>query len=60
MGILEDVRKTVPAAFQKVGDVVLVIAPVKLPTIEERLREFGSSEYAKTVLGEIWGTTASA
>jgi phosphoribosylformylglycinamidine synthase II len=56
VGILEDVRKTVPAAFQKAGDVVLVIAPVKLPTIEERLREFGSSEYAKTVLGELWGT----
>jgi phosphoribosylformylglycinamidine synthase subunit PurL len=56
VGILENVRKTVPAAFQKVGDMVLVIAPVKLPTIEERLREFGSSEYAKTVLGEMWGT----
>ena len=35
---------------------MLVIASAQLPTIEERLREFGSSEYAKTVLGEMWGT----
>ncbi len=55
VGIIEDVTKTVPAAFQKAGDIVLVIAPKELPTIEERLREFGSSEYAKTVVGEIWG-----
>ena len=56
VGIIEDVTKTVPAAFQKAGDSVLVIGPKKLPTIEERLREFGSSEYAKTVVGEMWGT----
>jgi phosphoribosylformylglycinamidine synthase len=56
VGLIEDVTKTVPAAFQKAGDIVLVIAPVKLPTIEERMREFGSSEYAKAVLGETWGT----
>jgi len=55
VGIIEDVTKSVPAAFEKAGDSVLVIAPKKLPTIEERLNEFGSSEYAKTVLGEIWG-----
>jgi len=59
VGLLEDVTKTVPAAFQKSGDAVLVIAPAKLPTIEDRLREFGSSEYAKTVLGELWGTPPS-
>src|SRR5271170_1781952 len=56
VGIIEDVTKTVPAAFQKAGDSVLVIGPEKLPTIEERLREFGSSEYTKAVLREIWGT----
>jgi phosphoribosylformylglycinamidine synthase len=55
VGLLEDVTKSVPAAFQKAGDVVLVIAPVKLPTIEERMCELGSSEYAKAVLGEMWG-----
>jgi phosphoribosylformylglycinamidine synthase len=56
VGLIEDVTKTVPAAFQKSGDIVLVIAPKQLPTIEERLREFGSSEYAKTILDEMWGT----
>jgi phosphoribosylformylglycinamidine synthase II len=56
VGLLEDVTKSVPSAFQKAGDAVLVIAPAKLPTIEDRLREFGSSEYAKTVLDELWGT----
>ncbi|WP_158749080.1 phosphoribosylformylglycinamidine synthase subunit PurL [Acidobacterium sp. S8] len=59
VGIIEDVAKTVPAAFQKAGDSVLLIAPAKLPTIEDRLREFGSSEYAKTILGELWGTPPS-
>ena len=59
VGLLEDITKTVPAAFQKSGDAVLMIAPAKLPTIEDRLREFGSSEYAKTVLGELWGTPPS-
>jgi phosphoribosylformylglycinamidine synthase len=32
------------------------LTPASLPTIEERLREFGSSEYAKTVLSHLWGT----
>lgn len=59
VGLLEDITKTVPAAFQKSDDAVLMIAPAKLPTIEDRLREFGSSEYAKTVLGELWGTPPS-
>jgi phosphoribosylformylglycinamidine synthase subunit PurL len=55
VGLLENVTNTVSAAFQKEGDIVLVIGPAKLPTIEERLCEFGSSEYAKAVLGELWG-----
>jgi phosphoribosylformylglycinamidine synthase subunit PurL len=56
VGLLEDVTKSVPSAFHKTGDAVLVIAPAKLATIEDRLREFGSSEYAKTILDELWGT----
>jgi phosphoribosylformylglycinamidine synthase II len=55
VGILEDVSKAVPADFQRVGDAVLLLTfPVDVP--EERFRrEFGSSEYAKTILGELWG-----
>jgi phosphoribosylformylglycinamidine synthase len=59
VGIIEEVAKTVPAAFQKAGDSVLLMTPAKLPTIEDRLREFGSSEYAKVVLNELWGTPPS-
>ncbi|HYK37173.1 phosphoribosylformylglycinamidine synthase subunit PurL [Alloacidobacterium sp.] len=56
VGLLEEVTKTVSSSFQKEGDIVLAIGPTRLSTIEERLREFGSSEYAKTILGELWGT----
>jgi len=59
VGLLEEVTKSVLSSFRKAGDAVLLIAPAKLPTIEDRLREFGSSEYAKTVLGELWGTPPS-
>jgi phosphoribosylformylglycinamidine (FGAM) synthase-like enzyme len=66
VGLLDDVTKAVPTAFQNVGDVILLIFPKgSLPTrfyrAEERpssvwLSELGSSEYAKSILGEIWGT----
>ncbi len=59
VGILEDITKTVPADFRQEGDAVLLIGARKLPPIEHRLREFGSSEYAKTVLGEVWGAPPS-
>ncbi len=59
VGVIEEVAKSVPSSFQKAGDSVLLIAAQKLPTIEDRLREFGSSEYAKVVLGELWGTPPS-
>jgi phosphoribosylformylglycinamidine synthase len=95
VGILDDVTKAVPAAFQREGDAVVLLWPVprgeqpdpslKVPfqpepmkyyPVEEVNREpvadvdpeepetaaaqnlaaFGSSEYAKTVLGGFWGT----
>ena len=59
VGILEDVTKAVPADFQRVGQAVLLIGPEKTEIIEERLREFGSSEYAKNILGDLWGTPPS-
>src|SRR6202789_3910846 len=53
--IIAQLSKAVPADFQRVGDAVLLLTfPVDVP--EERFRrEFGSSEYAKTILGELWG-----
>jgi len=94
VGILEDVTKAVPAAFQKSGDAILLLWPVPrgeapnpnlsvplqpppisqypLPAVNEasepkaipdateeetnsELIAFGSSEYAKAVLGKLWG-----
>ncbi|MBW4028092.1 MAG: phosphoribosylformylglycinamidine synthase subunit PurL [Acidobacteria bacterium] len=59
VGIIDDVTKALPSAFQAPGHAVLLISPEKIGTIEERLREFGSSEYAKQVLGELWGVPPS-
>src|SRR5277367_3347467 len=56
VGIIDDVTKSVPANFQKAGDVVAVFSPYSAEWNEEKDREFGSSEYAKAVLREIWGT----
>jgi phosphoribosylformylglycinamidine synthase len=54
VGILDDVANAVPADFQQVGDYVLVIEPnVSRPIAWQK--ELGSSQYAKSVLGEYWG-----
>jgi phosphoribosylformylglycinamidine synthase subunit PurL len=53
VGILDDVRKTVPASFQQEGDAVLVLEWSFYP---EALGDFGSSEFAKEILGATWGT----
>jgi phosphoribosylformylglycinamidine synthase len=55
VGIIEDVTKSVPAGFQRAGDLVLIISAPTGPMGEEALRSFGSSEYARSVLGEVWG-----
>jgi phosphoribosylformylglycinamidine synthase subunit PurL len=59
VGILEQVEKAVSADFSQLGDAVLLLAPRSLAPLEERMREFGSSEYAKAVLGQLWGTPPS-
>ena len=56
VGLLEDVTKSVPASFQAVGDAILLITPAPVVPVEERYRELGSSEFAKTILKELWGT----
>ncbi|MHB8302526.1 MAG: phosphoribosylformylglycinamidine synthase subunit PurL [Acidobacteriaceae bacterium] len=52
VGILEDVTKAVPAGFQRFGNAVLLIRPMMQTP---NLTEFGSSEYAKQILGDFWG-----
>jgi phosphoribosylformylglycinamidine (FGAM) synthase-like enzyme len=56
VGFIDDVTKAVPAAFQEPGDLVVLLSPPSGPIETEALRSFGSSEYARTALGELWGT----
>jgi phosphoribosylformylglycinamidine (FGAM) synthase-like enzyme len=56
VGILDDVSKAVPSGFQRVGDSIFLLT---LPSGTAGLRpdrEFGSTEFAKTILNEQWGT----
>jgi phosphoribosylformylglycinamidine synthase len=55
VGILDDVSKAVPQAFQQAGDAVILLT---LPTGTggfSPLHEFGSSEFAKSILETNWG-----
>jgi phosphoribosylformylglycinamidine synthase len=59
VGILDQISKAVGADFKRAGDAVLLIAPASVPPLEERMQEFGSSEYARKVLSALWGTPPS-
>jgi len=59
VGILEDVTKAVPAEFQQVGDLILLIGEgMGAKIADEAWSEFGSTEYAKEILGSLWGAPA--
>ena len=55
VGILDDVTKAVPSSFQHVGDKVLLLQSA-IETEGSMTEEFGSSDFAKTRLGALWGT----
>jgi phosphoribosylformylglycinamidine synthase len=56
VGLLEDVRKAVPAAFQREGETILLIGDALGAQIELiATKEFGSSEFARTQLDTVWG-----
>jgi len=56
VGIIDDVTKAVPSGFRKGGERILLLSANAFRDGGERLLEqFGSSEYAKTVLGTLWG-----
>jgi len=56
VGIIEDVTKSVPSGFRKGGErVILLSAKARHDGGEGLLGQFGSSDYAKTVLGSLWG-----
>jgi phosphoribosylformylglycinamidine (FGAM) synthase-like enzyme len=53
VGIIDDVTKVVPSSFQRAGDYV-IIAKFNQQAATWR-NEFGSSEFAKDVLGVLYG-----
>jgi phosphoribosylformylglycinamidine synthase subunit PurL len=55
VGILEDVRKTVPMHFADFGRTIVLLHAGDADDITDAEPEFGSSEYAKEILGTLWG-----
>jgi phosphoribosylformylglycinamidine synthase II len=56
VGIIDDVTKALPSAFQRAGDAILLLT---LPTGTagfHPMREFGSTQFAQTILSTQWGT----
>jgi phosphoribosylformylglycinamidine synthase subunit PurL len=55
VGILEDVARAMTFHFRAAGRDVLLLSSGPQADSSRTEAEFGSSEYAKEVLGEIWG-----
>jgi phosphoribosylformylglycinamidine synthase subunit PurL len=55
VGILEDVRKAVGPDFQQTGRALVLLRGSEAGDAADAEAEFGSSEYAKEVLGQLWG-----
>jgi len=54
VGIIDDVTKAVPASFQKAGDAILFISAIRGEGRNAK-QDIGATDFAKTVLGEVWG-----
>jgi len=55
VGILEDVHKTARMEFREPGHTIVLLRATEPGDITDAESEFGSSEYAKEILGAIWG-----
>jgi len=55
VGILEDVHKTAKMEFREGGRTIVLLRGSEPGDITDAESEFGSSEYAKEVLGAVWG-----
>jgi phosphoribosylformylglycinamidine synthase subunit PurL len=55
VGILEDVHKTAKMHFAAPGRTIVLLRAGETGDITDAESEFGSSEYAKEVLGTLWG-----
>src|SRR5581483_4864524 len=55
VGILEDVTKAMTPHFREAGRAVVLLRGSEPGDATDAEIEFGSSEYAKEALGELWG-----
>ncbi len=55
VGILEDVRKAAKMPFAASGRTIVLLRGGESGDITDAESEFGSSEYAKEILGKLWG-----
>jgi phosphoribosylformylglycinamidine synthase subunit PurL len=55
VGILEDVHKAVGPHFRRPGHALVLVRGSESGDASDVEAEFGSSEYAKEILGRIWG-----
>jgi phosphoribosylformylglycinamidine synthase len=55
VGIIEDVHKAVGPHFLRAGRALVVLRGSESGDASDAEAEFGSSEYAKEILGQVWG-----
>ncbi len=55
VGILDDVHKTAKMHFSAAGRTIVLLRAGEAADITDVQSEFGSSEYAKEILGALWG-----
>jgi phosphoribosylformylglycinamidine synthase II len=55
VGILDDVHKTAKMHFAAAGRTIVLLRAGEIADITDVESEFGSSEYAKEILGALWG-----
>ncbi len=55
VGLLDDVHKSAKMHFAAPGRAVVLLRAPAEPDINDVESEFGSSEYAKEILGSLWG-----
>src|SRR5262249_62063156 len=55
VGVFEDVHKAIGSDFRKEGRAVVLLRATEPGDMTDVESEFGSSEYAKEILGAVWG-----
>jgi phosphoribosylformylglycinamidine synthase subunit PurL len=56
VGIVDDIENTMTFHFRRPGQEIFVLCASSKGSVQRAETELGSSEYAREVLGEIWGT----